>query len=141
MMVFSLAMTLFRLLGIAIIGVALAVCQSCGQPSSEGYLASHYEELVKQTTPFDASNESRTAVTRTDWSESASWEFETKQTGPQYREWLTEKLKGDFKLLKSGDDELFFAKSMNGDTESVTVRFHSSGINLQVRAEVSIGPD
>ena len=134
-------MTLFRLLGIATLAVALAVCQSCGQPSSEGYLASHYEELVNRTTPLDASNTSRTAVKRTDWSDSASWEFETKQTGPQYRDWLTKKMKGDFRTLKSGDDELLLAKSMDGDTESVTVRFHSSGANLQVRVEVSIHPD
>jgi hypothetical protein len=134
-------MTLFRFPGIAILAVALTVCQSCGQPPSEGYLASHYEELVNQTTPVDASNTSRTAVKRTDWSDSASWEFETKQTGPQYREWLTEKVKRDFKILKSGEDELLLAKSINGDTESVTVRFHPSGTNLQVRVEVSIHPD
>jgi hypothetical protein len=134
-------MSLLRLLGIATLAVALAVCESCGQPSSEGYLASHYEELVNQTTPLDASNTSRTVVKRTDWSDSASWEFETKQTGPQYRDWLTEKMKVDFKILKSGDDELLLAKSMNGDTESVAVRFHSGGTNLKVRVDVSIHPD
>jgi hypothetical protein len=130
-----------RLLIAGVLPVAIGICQSCGQPSSEGYLASHYEELVNQTTPVDASNTSHTAVKRTDWSDSASWEFETKQTGPQYRDWLAAKMKGDFQILKSGDDELLLAKSMKGDTESVAVHFHSSGTSLKVRVEVSVHPD
>jgi hypothetical protein len=121
--------------------VVLSVCQSCGEKRSEGYLASHYEELIKQTVPLDAANVTRTAVKHAEWSDSGSWEFETKETVPQYTGWLTEKLKDDFEIVKSEIDSMVFAKNVKGDTESVIVHLNTSAGHLHVRVEVSIRPD
>jgi hypothetical protein len=129
----------FRLLALNVLVVALAVCDACGEKSSEGYLAGHYGELVNQTVPVDASNVVRIAVKRTEWSDSASWEFETKDSVPQYTARLTEKLRGDFKVVKSANDSLAFAKNLNGDTESVVVHLNTSGSSLRI--EVSVTPD
>ncbi len=121
--------------------MVLSVCQSCGEKRSEGYLASHYEELIKQTVPLDAANVTRTAVKHAEWSDSGSWEFETKETVPQYTGWLTEKLKDDFEIVKSEIDSMVFAKNVKGDTESVIVHLNTSAGHLHVRVEVSIRPD
>lgn len=134
-------MTLFRLVRCTLLAGLLAVCQSCGEKPAEGYLASHYEELVNRSVPLDASNVTRTAVKHAQWSDSTSWEFETKETVPQYTEWLTEKLKNDFQIVKSENDSLVFAKNVNGDTESVIVRLNTAAGHLQVRVEVTMRPD
>jgi len=124
-----------------ILVVALAVCDACGGKTQGGYLAAHYEELVNQTVPLDASSVARTAVKHTEWSDSGTWEFETKDSVPQYTAWLTEILGGGFKVEKSASDSLVFTKNLNGDTESVVVHLTTSGNGLHVRAEVSVMPD
>jgi hypothetical protein len=134
-------MTSSRLLIAGVLAVAIGICQSCGPAPSEAYLESHYEEFVSQTVPPDAENVARTPVKRTDWAQTASWEFETKQTGPQYREWLRGKPKGDFKIVKSGTDEVTYAQSLSADTVSLTVRFNPGTGNLHVRVEASVSPD
>jgi hypothetical protein len=121
--------------------VALAFCQSCQRGLSGGYLASHYEEFADLTIPVDASNVTRNEVKRTKWSETGSWEFDSKKTVPQYSEWVTEKLKADFKTVRSSSNALVFAKSLVGDTESIAVGLTPGHDNLHVRVEVSIVPD
>jgi hypothetical protein len=134
-------MTSSRLLIAGVLAFAIGICQSCGGVPSEGYLESHYEEFVSQTVPPDATNVTRISVKRTGWSQSASWEFETKQTGPQYADWLRGKPKGQFKIGKSGTDEITFTQDLNGDTVSVAVRFSPSSGNLYVHVEASVSPD
>lgn len=131
----------FRFLTAGILVVALVVCHACGEKPQEGYLVAHYEELVNQTVPLDASNMARTAVKHNEWSDSGTWEFETKDSVPQYIAWLTEKLGSSFKVEKSASDSVVFTKNLNGDTESVVVHLNTSGNGLHVRVEVSVMPD
>jgi hypothetical protein len=130
-----------RVVQLGVVVIALAFCQSCQRGFSGGYLASHYEELEDLTRPVDASNVTRNEVKRTKWSVTGSWEFDSKKTAPQYSEWVTEKLKADFKTISSSSNALVFAKSLAGDTESIAVRLSPGRDNLHVRVEVSIVPD
>lgn len=91
--------------------------------------------------PSDAENLTRTQVKRTDWAQSASWEFDTKQTGPQYAEWLRSRPKGNFKIVKSANEETTFAQNLDGDTLSLSVRFSPGNAGLHVRVEAAIRPD
>lgn len=135
------AMKSFGLMRFGLLIAALALCQSCGEKPSEGYLATHYEELLTKTVPLDAANLSQTAVKHMKYEDSAAWEFETKQTASEYKEWLREKLKGDFKVAQSRNDALIFSKDLNGDAEAVTVSFNATAAGLHVRVEASITPD
>ena len=134
-------MTSSRLPITGVLALAIGICHSCGAAPSEGYLESHYEEFVSQTVPPDAENVTRSPVKRTDWSQSASWEFDTKQTGPQYAEWVKGKPRGEFKIAKSETDEVTFARDLNGDSVSLSVRFTLGSGKLHVRVEASVSPD
>lgn len=123
------------------LAVAIGFCQPRGAAPSEGYLDSHYEEFVSQTVPSDAENVTRTPVMHTDWAQSASWEFDTKQTGPEYAEWLKGKSRGQFKIARSSTDEVTFAEDLKGDTVSLAVRFSPGSGSLHVRVEASVSPD
>jgi hypothetical protein len=123
------------------LAVAIGFCQSCGAAPSEGYLENHYEEFVSQTVPLDAENVARSPVKHTDWAQSASWEFDTNQNGPQYAEWLKGKPRGQFKIARSESDGVTFAQDMNGDTVSLAVRFSPGSGKLHVRVDAAIRPD
>jgi hypothetical protein len=130
-----------RLLFAGALAVAIGICQSCGAAPSEKYLENHYEEFVSETVPPDAENVTRAPVKRTDWSQSASWEFETKQTGSQYAEWLRGKPRGQFSIAKSAPDEITFAQNLNGDMVSLAVRCKPGSAKLHVRVDAWIRPD
>jgi len=126
---------------LGVVLVALAFCQSCRRGFSGGYLASHYDELADLTIPVDASNVSRNEVEHTEWSETSSWEFDSKMAAPQYVDWVTGKLKADFKTVRSSSDALVFAKTLTGDTESIAARLNPGHDIVHVRVEVSVVPD
>lgn len=130
-----------RVLITGMLAVIIGLCQSCGAAPFEGYLENHYEEFVSQTVPSDAENVARTPVKHTDWAQSASWEFDTNQNGPQYAEWLKGKPRGQFKIARSETDGVTFAQDLNGDTVSLAVRFTPGSGKLHVRVDAAIRPD
>ena len=140
-MLLRLVLGLRRVAQLGAVIVALAFCQSCQRGFSGGYLASHYEELEDLTIPIDASNVARNEVKHTEWSETTSWEFDSKMAAPQYADWVTERLKTDFKAARSSSDALVFAKTLTGDTESIVVRLNPGHDIVHVRVEASIVPD
>jgi hypothetical protein len=117
------------------------IWQSCGGGPSSGYLASHSEGLVNRTVPGDASNFKRNEVKETQWSETSSWEFDAKPDRSQYVEWVTNNLKGEFKVVKSSGDSMVFAKNLDGDTETIVLALKPDNEFLHVRVVVSVAPD
>jgi hypothetical protein len=140
-MPFRSVLSVRRVVQVGVVIVALAFCQSCNRGLSGGYLASHYEELADLTIPVDASNVTRNEVKRTKWSETSSWEFDSKMEASQYADWATQRLKADFKTVRSSSKAFVFAKNLKGDTESIAVWLSPSHDNLHVRVEVAIVPD
>ena len=130
-----------RVVDLGLLLVLAVVCQSCGEGPSTGYLTNHSEELVNQTVPVDASKIKRNEVKQTQWSETISWEFDAKPNRPQYVEWVTNNLKGEFKVVKSSEDSVVYAKNLNGDTETIVVGLNPDNEFLHVRVVVSVVPD
>ena len=136
-----LVMRLRRAVYLVLLAVLSVVCQSCGRGPSSGYLASHSEDLVNRTVPGDASNFKRSEVKRTQWSETSSWEFDAKPDRSQYAEWVTNKLKGEFKVVKSSSDAMIFTKNLDGDTETIVFGLKPANEFLHVHVVVSVVPD
>ena len=120
---------------------ALICCQSCGENTSQGYLASHSDELVILIVPNDASKVIKSEIQHTLWSDALHWEFDLDQEPQQYVEWLTDRLSGDFRMVRSSGHSLMFAKGIDGDTESIAVRINSGHQTLHVRVDVKVVAD
>jgi len=67
-----------RAIPLGVLTIALGVCQSCGQNPSVGYLTSPDKQLVNRTVPAGASKVTQQGVKRTEWSNTGSWQFDTK---------------------------------------------------------------
>lgn len=104
-------------------------------------LASHSDELVILTVPNDASKVIKREIQHTPLSDALYWEFDLDQEPQQYVEWLTDKLSGDFKRVRSSGDCLLFAKGIDGDTESIAVRINRGHQKLHVRVDVKVVAD
>ena len=92
----------------ALLILTVGLCQSCEQRPFTGYLANHSAELMNLTVPVGATNVNQEGVKRTAWSESCFWEFEANLDRAQYAQWVINKLKGEFNLVKSSGDSLAF---------------------------------
>jgi hypothetical protein len=78
--------------------------------------------MVDLTVPIDSSNVVRSSVQRTEWSETVSWDFDTKMSRQEYAEWLEGKLRDRFRAASRADSQLNFTRNLDGDTEDLTVR-------------------
>jgi hypothetical protein len=125
----------------AALTIATGILLSCEDRPFNGYLADNYKELMNRTVTLDASNVTLGPEKRTQWSDTISWEFDSKLAPQQYGEWVTSELAHDFRIVTSGNDVLVFAKDFSGDTESIVIRLNSGHDILHVRVVVSVAPD
>ena len=131
-----------RLLPRALLMAAIVTCWSCGNaPSSGGFVEQESAELQYRTVPADSSNVQRAPIQRDNWSQRTSWEFDSKLSRMEYSEWITTRLKNDFKLAKSSEDTIIFTKNFKGDTEGIVVHLTQGAQFLHVCVELSFVSD
>jgi len=122
--------------------MGFVACLSCHSDRQiDGFLEQHSQELVDLTVPIGSSSLVRGSVQRTTWSETGSWDFDTKLSRAEYTEWLNGKLRDQFHIANRADTQLSFSRNPDGDTEAVTVHLVPSGDHLHVRVEVVVSPD
>jgi len=96
---------------------------------------------MKLTVPIGATNVSQEGVKRAEWSESSFSGFDANLDRAQYVEWVTNKLKSEFNLVKSSGDSLAFAKNLGSHAETIVIHLNPDRENLHVRVSVKVVPD
>jgi hypothetical protein len=112
------------------------------EPADSGAFVTHrLEEAQSSTVSADSSNFQRAAIQHDNWSQRTSWEFDSKLSRTKYAEWVTSRLRSDYKVVKSSGDTIVFVRNVNGDTEAVVIHLNGGGESLHVRVELSLAPD
>ena len=127
-----LALTLF----------AVLVASSCGpKRSTDEELQHEIAMLESKTIPSDAKVVARSAPVQSDWSVTASWDFETNSGTPEYSKWVISQLVPEYKVVENDVTRLTLSKVQDGDTHSVDCRFDSANNKLHVHVVFSARPD
>jgi hypothetical protein len=108
---------------------------------SGGFVTHRWEEAQSSTVPAASSNFQRAEIQHDNWSQRTSWEFDSKLSRTLYVEWVTSRLRNDYKVVKSSEDMIVFVKNVNGDTEAVVIHLNGGGESLHVRVELFLVPE
>jgi hypothetical protein len=132
-----------RVLAAVCLTVGMVSCRSNLGPADSGgfIITDRLAEAQSSTVPADSSNFQRAAIKHDNWSQRTSWEFNSKLSRTKYAEWVTSRLRSDYKAVKSSGDTIVFVRNVNGDTEAVVIHLNGGGESLHVRVELSFAPD